>query len=560
MGIFAELTIIIFIATFCAMLMKLLKQPLVVGYILAGIIVGPYLFNIVESTEEIELFSKMGIAILLFIVGLNLSPKVIRTEGKLAFTAGMIQVTVTAVIAYVIAIILGFSTISAVYIGLALTFSSTIIVLKLLSDKGDLDKLYGKISIGFLIVQDIVASLVLILISSLSGGNGDGDTWMLVSLMVVKAAFLFVSLYLISVYVLPRLLKFAAGSQELLFLFSITWGLGMAVVFSLFGFSIEIGALVAGVSLSLTPFAFEIGSRMKPLRDFFIVLFFVLLGSQIRIDSLSSLIFPALILSAFVLIIEPIIVFVIMNLLGFKRRTAFLAGISLGQISEFSLILVSLGYSLKVIDQNILSLIALVGLISITGSTYLISYSDQLFDKLQKYMKYFEIRDVKREMRNEREKHEMLLFGYDRVGEDFVKAFNKLEKNYLVVDYNPDSITRLNSEEIPYKYGDAEDVEFLQELNFKQIRLFVSTIPEAKINKLLITKSHEENPRIISIVISHDAAEARDLYEAGATYVIMPHHLGADHASKMLVTHGTDKKGYLKEKDKHLAKLEKRDR
>lgn len=559
MGIFAELTIIIFVASFCAMLMKLLKQPLVVGYILAGVIVGPYLLNIVESTEEIELFSKMGIAILLFIVGLNLSPKVIRTEGKLAFAAGMIQVVATAIIAYVIAIILGFDSISAIYIGLALTFSSTIIVLKLLSDKGDLDKLYGKISIGFLIVQDIVASLVLILISSLSG-NGDGDTWMLVSLMIVKAAFLFVSLYLISVYVLPKLIKFAAGSQELLFLFSITWGLGMAVVFSLFGFSIEIGALVAGVSLSLTPFAFEIGSRMKPLRDFFIVLFFVLLGSQIRLDSLNSLIVPALILSAFVLFIEPIIVFVIMNLLGFKRRTAFLAGVSLGQISEFSLILVSLGYSLKVIDQNILSLIAMVGLISITGSTYLISYSDKLFDKFQKYMKYFEIRDVKKEMRNSKDKHEMLLFGYDRVGEDFVKAFNKLEKNYLVVDYNPDSITRLNSEEIPYKYGDAEDVEFLQELNFKQIRLFVSTIPDARTNTLLITKSQEENPRIISIVISHDAKEARELYEAGATYVIMPHHLGADHASKMLVTHGTDKKGYLKEKDKHLAKLEKRER
>lgn len=559
MGIFAELTIIIFVASFCAMLMKLLKQPLVVGYILAGVIVGPYLLNIVESTEEIELFSKMGIAILLFIVGLNLSPKVIRTEGKLAFAAGMIQVVATAIIAYGIAIILGFDSISAIYIGLALTFSSTIIVLKLLSDKGDLDKLYGKISIGFLIVQDIVASLVLILISSLSG-NGDGDTWMLVSLMIVKAAFLFVSLYLISVYVLPRLIKFAAGSQELLFLFSITWGLGMAVVFSLFGFSIEIGALVAGVSLSLTPFAFEIGSRMKPLRDFFIVLFFVLLGSQIRLDSLNSLIVPALILSAFVLFVEPIIVFVIMNLLGFKRRTAFLAGVSLGQISEFSLILVSLGYSLKVIDQNILSLIAMVGLISITGSTYLISYSDKLFDKFQKYMKYFEIRDVKKEMRNSKDKHEMLLFGYDRVGEDFVKAFNKLEKNYLVVDYNPDSITRLNSEEIPYKYGDAEDVEFLQELNFKQIRLFVSTIPDARTNTLLITKSQEENPRIISIVISHDAKEARELYEAGATYVIMPHHLGADHASKMLVTHGTDKKGYLKEKDKHLAKLEKRER
>ncbi|MCA9382225.1 cation:proton antiporter [Candidatus Dojkabacteria bacterium] len=539
--------------------MRLLKQPLIVGYILAGVIVGPYLLNIVESTEEIELFSKMGIAILLFIVGLNLSPKVIKSEGKLAFTAGILQVVITAIIAYFISTLLGYNVISSVYIALAVTFSSTIIVLKLLSDKGDLDKLHGKLSIGFLIVQDIAASLILIFIASVAE-TSSGNTLELVGLMIVKAAFIFLTLYFVSVHLLPRVVKFTAGSQELLFLFSITWGLGMAVLFSIMGFSIEIGALAAGVSLSLTPFAAEIGSRMKPLRDFFIVIFFVLLGSQIKVDNIGNLILPVIILSAFVLIAKPAIVITILNVLGFKRRTTFLSGISLAQVSEFSLILVSLGFTLGVISQDVLSLIAVIALITITGSTYLITYGDQLFAKLQNYIKFLEVKEVKREMRNSKDNHEMLLFGYDRVGEDFIKAFNKLEKNYLVVDYNPDSITRLNSKEIPYKYGDAEDVEFLQELNFKQIRLFVSTIPDSNTNKLLVTKSLEENPKIISIVISHDAEEARDLYDAGATYVIMPHHIGADHASRMLTTHGTDKKAYLKEKDKHLAKLEKRER
>ncbi|PIZ64078.1 sodium:proton exchanger [Candidatus Roizmanbacteria bacterium CG_4_9_14_0_2_um_filter_39_13] len=555
MEIFVELSVIIVIAMFVSLLMRALKQPLIVGYIFTGILVGPYFLNLIQNGDVIELFSKIGITILLFIVGLNLSPNVIREVGKVSLLTGIGQVLFTSIIGFFIATALGIDRIAAIYVAIALTFSSTIIILKLLSDKGDLNKLYGKIAIGFLLVQDIVATLILLFTSSFAGG--EGSVLFIALMTVIKGSLLILTMVAISHYILPQISTFIAASQELLFLFSLSWGLGIAALFSLLGFSVEIGALVAGVALSMTPYAIEVASRMRPLRDFFILLFFILLGSHMVFENIFALIIPAILLSLFVLIGNPIIVVILMNVLGYSKRTGYQAGLTVAQISEFSLILATLGFEFGHISREILSLITFVGLITIAGSTYLILYSDEIYPYVEKFLSFLEIYKNGNK-RNKNKGYNSILFGYQRVGQDFIEAFNRLDLAYIVVDFNPESIKKLEEEEIPFKYGDAKDPEFLTELDFKNLRYMVSTIPEFETNLVLVRRIRAKNKRAIMIVISHDREEALALYAEGASYVIMPHYLGAQYAVRLIGRAGLDRREYDMHREKHLAHLEKR--
>ena len=554
MEIFAEITIIIMVATLVAAVAKMLRQPLIIGYILSGIILGPSFLNVIQNSQVIEVFSKLGITVLLFIVGINLNPQVIRDVGKVSFISGISQVVFTSIIGFFLARFLGLDNIASLYVAIALTFSSTIIILKLLSDKGDLNKLYGRIAIGFLIVQDIIATIIL-LVTSAAGSSSGAGLFLITLITLIKGILLISAVMLISSYLLPKINEFSARSQELLFIFSLSWGLGMALLFYTLGFSVEIGALVGGVAMSMSPYSIEIVSRLRPLRDFFIVLFFILLGSQMVLGSLVNLLLPAVVLSVFVLIGNPVIMIIIMNLLGYSKRTSFFTGLTVAQISEFSLILGALGFQLGHLSRDTLSLITLVALITIVASTYMILYGERVYPRLTKLLSLLSLRKNKGEQKLD-EEYEAILFGYQRVGADFVKAFERLGFDFIVVDFNPDAIKYMNEEKIPYKFGDAKDAEFLAELDLKNLLYVVSTIPENETNNLLIQKIRDVNKRAIVLVVAQTRDEANKLYKSGATYVIMPHYLGAQYATKIIREHGVNRQGYSELKSRHLKYLE----
>lgn len=559
---FTELALILVLATVVSLFVRLLRQPLIVGYIATGILVGPYALDLLHSHDEMELFSKIGISILLFIVGLTLNPEIVREVGKASAITGVGQVLFTSIIGFLLVLALGFDATAALYIAIALTFSSTIIILKLLTDRGDLGKLYGKVSLGLLLVQDVIATGVLLVVTALgslevAGGSGFTVVIEMIRLCVI-GTFIALVLYFVSKHVLPRLVAYVGGNQEVLFVFSIAWGLGLASIFQVVGFSIEIGALIAGTMLAVSPFAYEIGARMKPLRDFFILIFFILLGAQMVLSQFSTILVAAIILSVFVLIGNPLIMFVLMNLLGYRTKTSFFAGLTVAQISEFSLILVALGYSLGHISQEVVSLVTLVGIITIAGSTYFVLYADQLYSALRGVLEFISVRKRHhREAAESQENPDAIIFGYDRVGHEFVSVIVEVSSNYLVVDYNPQSIKRLQKQQIPFRYGDAEDVEFLQDIGFQSARLIVSSIPDHATNLLLVRLYRKENPVGIIVVLAHQLKEAEELYMAGASYVVMPHHLGAHHAALMIARHGFDPSEFEKERNLHLKKLAK---
>ena len=549
-NLFISLSLAVVFAVIVSGFMRVLKQPLIVGYIFTGIIVGPYFFNLFSTNEIFETLSQLGIAFLLFMVGMHLNPRAIKEVGKVSLVTGIGQIIFTSIIGFLISLALGFSILVSVYISIALTFSSTIIITKLLYDKKDIDSLYGKIAIGFLIVQDLVAIIILMVVSSYSDGASlNLWTTLLRGLIILSLLFAF------SFFVLPKLVKRAAKSSEFLVLFSVGWALAIASLFHYLNFSLEIGALLAGMALSLSPFSAEISSKMKPLRDFFIVLFFIIIGSQIVFLHVAQNILPIILFSLFILIGNPLIVMIIMKYFGYTKRTGFFAGLTVAQISEFSIILVALGVSVGHLTSEILSMVTMIGLITITGSTYLILYSNSIYQRISKYLSIFEKKKINGDKKFLKKNYDALLFGYNRTGFDILKTLVKLKKNYLVVDFNPDTIAVLKKFKIPSLYGDAEDSELLNELNLDKTELVVSTVPDYKTNILLMEFIRRANPKAVVIMRAENFDEAIELYKKGADYILTPAFLGGEHISKMIDKFKINKKEYEKEKEKHLKRL-----
>ena len=550
MEFFLEISGLLILTVFTSIFIKFIKQPLIVGYIVSGIICGPLALNMLRSSDGLEIFSKIGISILLFIVGLNLNPTVIKEVGKTSVITGVLQVVVTASVGYVISLYLGLNRISAIYTSIALTFSSTIIILKLLSDKGDFHKLYGKIAIGFLLIQDIIASVILLVVSGSSSGDQSSLSYILTKFIILS-----IIIYVINKSVIPKLFHSISNNQELLFLTSIAWGLGLGSLFYLLGFSVEIGSLVAGVCLSSNSLSFEIASRLKPIRDFFLVMFFVLLGSQLSFENIFQLLPQAIILSLFVLIGNPFIVIIIMNLLGYKRKTSFLSGLTVAQISEFSLILATLGFNLNHLSKETLSLITLIGIITIAVSSYMIIYSERIYNKIEFILKLLEIKKSPSNKEIGEQKLDTILFGFDRVGQHFVNHFKKNNRHFLVVDINPERISILEKLNLPYRFGDASDPDFLEDLNLENIKLVISTIPDFNSNLLLLSEVKKYNKQATFVTISHNQDEAKKLYQSGASFVSIPHYLGAKHITYILQKYGNKHNSLKNEREKHISYL-----
>jgi len=552
--IFIQISIVIFIVLLVSFIMKILKQPLIIGYILSGIIIGPLLLNFLPDDKTLTIFSEMGIAFLLFIVGLHLSPKVIREVGKIALITGIGQVVFTVSIGYFIARLLGFTSIASWYLAIAISFSSTIIIMKLLSDKDALEKLYGKISIGFLLVQDFIAITLLLIISSSSAGENIFNTAVFTFL---KGLLIFVILVPFTYYVLPKLSMFFAKSQELLFIFAISWGLGFAALFNYLGFSLEVGALIAGIVLSLTPYSFEVSSKLRPLRDFFIISFFILLGAQMVFQEVITMMWPAIIFSLVILFGNPLIVMTLMGIFKYTRHTGFMCGLTVAQISEFSLIIIALGARLGHIDSNIISLITVVALTTIAGSTYMIMFSDKIYPKISRLLGIFERKNIK-EKKIKTENYPYILIGENRIGFSIMNAFNKLNKKFLVIDYNPDVAKRLSSENIACLYGDVSNIDFLEEIRLDKSKLIVSTIPDRETNLLLLDVIRRKNRSVIIILAARQISDAFEFYEAGADYVILPHFLGGEYVARIIEGAKESKPLYKRVRQKHMKELNKR--
>ncbi|MBL8160307.1 cation:proton antiporter [Candidatus Saccharibacteria bacterium] len=575
-NVFAELSLVIALATAISLIMRWLKQPLLVGYILTGILAGPSVLHLIENGPAFESFSEIGIALLLFIIGLELRLSVIKTLGRTVVLTAAATIGGMALVGLVICLAMGFTLPASLLIATALTFSSTIIIVKVFNDRKESSRLYAQIAIGVLLIEDILATFALLFVNS-----GDSGTTLLAPLasipalqdtereihnflistdtlaifnLTTKGILLALLLWLASSKLLPRVAHHIAKSQELLFLSAIAWGFGVATIFQLAGFSIEIGALFAGIALSSLPYTQEIGARLKPLRDFFIVLFFVVLGERLELHNLLGALGPALILSAAVLIFKPVLVMAALGLMGYTRRTSFKAAVPLSQISEFSIILVVLGANAGIVGNDVAAVITLVAVITIGASAYLLQYDSLLYAKLQGNLQLFERRVIK-EHAHRPNTYPLVLFGYKKGGHEFLKAFQSMHKRYVIVDYNPEVIETLERQRHTVLYGDATDTELLDELNLPKIKLAVSTISDHATNQWLIKRLLSHNKEAVFICTAENYNDAAELYRLGATYVMIPHYIGSERISSFIKRNGMSKNQFDRYREKHLLSI-----
>lgn len=549
--IFTELSIVLVVVAAVSIVMRLLKQPLILGYIITGILVGPLLLNVIHSKEAFEGFSEIGIALLLFIIGLGMNAGVVRSLGKVSIVTASAILTVVGGLGALIVYLLGFDLITALVIGVGLFFSSTIVILKVLSDKREISRLHGQIAIGVILVDDIVATLAIVAVTAASNG-GLGPAELIP--MALKALGLGLLLFVTGGYLIPKFSKMLAKSQELLFIFAVAWGFGIASLFGAMGFSHEVGALFAGVALASLPYATEMSTRLKPLRDFFIVLFFVTLGERFVFDDLASTLIPALLLSALVLIGKPLFTMISLGALGYTKLTSFKTGIHLSQISEFSIVLVVLAVQVDLIDGKAASLVTLVALITIGISSYLMKYDDQLYRRLNRLLNLFE-RKKPSEKKQNRGLYSSILFGYHHGGHEFLHLFRDTKERYLVVDYDPEIIEHLEAQGVRHAYGDATDTEFLEEINAGHAKFAASTILDKQVNLLLLGYLHRHSKDMTFVCHARTYEDALELYKHGAAYVILPRFLGSEHLTSHIKRYGMNKDAFGSFRARHIVSI-----
>ncbi len=553
-NIFFDIGLVIIVATLVALAASLLRQPPILAYVITGLVIGP-LTGIVPDSELVLRLSEFGVAFLLFLVGLEMDMRKLKSIGLVSALTGLGQVAFTAVAGFFLTVAMGFSNVEAVYLSLALAFSSTMIVVKLLSDKKELDTLHGRMLVGILLIQDVVAIFALALANNVGSYSLD-----FVAVSLFKGSVLFAVAFLAGRFVLQGLFKVIAKSQELLFLVSVSWCFGLAMFAGVLGYSIAIGAFLAGISLASFKYSFEIISRVRSLRDFFATIFFVSLGMQITLASVREVIIPGIALSAFVLLLNPLVVMLFMSFFGYNRKVSFLSAIGIAQISEFSLILVALGASLGHLSQKVVVLTSVVALITITLTSYMITYNSQIYGFMSRFLGIFARVSVRRqevEHFPERFRPRVVLCGQNRIGYSVYSKLKQMGTSFLVVDYNPEIIRELVKERIPCIYGDIGDVDIIERLNLEEIEMLISTVPDINANSLVIKKLKECNRSVIIIVTSDQVEDALRLYQEGADYVIMPHFLGGDHAS-VLIESFRDLNTILRTRIQHIRELHRR--
>ncbi|MGM0438891.1 MAG: cation:proton antiporter [Patescibacteria group bacterium] len=527
-----ELGVILVLAAIIGIILKALKQPLILAYLIAGLIIGFLGFFNIADTEALSLFSDLGVMFLLFLVGLEMDYQAIKKVGKTSLLLGAAQMIISAAGGFLISYFLfSFSLIASIYIAVALSFSSTVIIVKLLSEKGDLNSLYGRVSVGLLLVQDMVVILILIALNAIEGSGGIAINS--IFQIIAGGILMFGLMMALGRSVFPYIFRKIAHSQELLFLVSLAWLLFFSIVAKAAGFSIEIAGFLAGIALANSSHKYHIASKVKPLRDFFILIFFATIGSLMAVSNFGNILIPIIVLTFFVMVTKPIIVMFILKYLGYTKRTNFLTSATIPQISEFSLIFASVGLSMGHINDQVFAIIATVGMATFTLSTYSILYADKMYPFFSNKLDFFEKNKTIEEEESDYDSSKpIILIGAHRTGEGIMNYIDP--DDLLVIDFDPIVIDELKKRGIKHLFSDITDPHVFEHLNLYQAEVVISTSPNLKDNLDLIRrlKKHDKNIKII--VRSETKREALQLYDEGVDYVLLPHFVSGQYLGSII--------------------------
>lgn len=520
--VFAEIAVILLVSALAGLVAVRLHQPLVVAFVAVGVVVGPSVLGVVQPGSELELFAELGVALLLFVVGLKLDLHVVRDLGPVALVVGAVQVAVVAVAGAGLALAVGMEVEAALYVGIGLALSSTVIVVKLLSDRHEIDDLHGRLAVGILIVQDLFAVVAMIAVAS-AGEEESGSLAAALASAVLGGAALLVVLAALMRWVLTPLLHALARNADLLLLFAIAWAVGVAAASEAVGMGPEVGAFLAGFSLASTPYREAIGSRLVTVRDFLLLFFFIDLGSRLEPGEAVDQLAVALLLSAFVLVAKPLVIVALLGALRYRSRVALETGLSLAQISEFSLILAALGLRYGHIDEETTTLMIVVALVTITASSYLLLNSEAIARRVAPALQLLERGPPVHAPPEHEAPPDVVVVGLGRYGEGIVSGLLERDVDVLGVDFDPEALSRWAQAGVAVLYGDAEDPELPHLLPLPESGWIVSSIRRTDANLALLHALEKRGYAGRVAVAAHRQADAERLLAAGADRVLLPY-------------------------------------
>ena len=536
--ILVQIAYAIVLATTFAFVAKLLRQPVILGYIAAGVLLGETVGVHWISTEAIEPIAELGLILLLFMIGLEIDLKKLKQTGKAVATVGLLQVPIGTALGLIFFKALGFTGLGPLYLGFACALASTMIVVKLLYDRFELDTTAGRVMLGILVFQDIWAILFLALQPNLRD-----PAVSILLLSFIKGALVVGFALLVSKQVLPKLFKSVAKLPELMVLGALAWCFGIVLLAAQLGLSTAMGALIAGVSLSTFPYNLDVIAKVVSLRDFFITLFFVSLGTKIGQPTVEVMTL-AIAGSAFLIASRFMTITPILGAFGKGSRVSFVSALNLGQVSEFSLVIVTLGVGLAQVDARVLDVVLWMLVITSVLSTYAISNSHAIYKAMSPVLRTVGFHDA--DMLVKEGGHEparpIVFLGFARQAssllEEMIKRDPSVVDRITVVDFNPDVRAGLEQRMVHTIYGDISHADTLHHAKVPEAKVILSTIPDSVLkgtsNIRILRQLRAMAPAARIIVTSEILEHAREMYLEGAAYVLIHRFVGATHLAPIV--------------------------
>lgn len=540
----------IIIAAALGILARKSKQPTVTAYIITGILAGPVVLSIVSTNPDTELLAELGLAFLMFLIGLEIRLEEIKDILKPTVAIASAQMILMAVVGYLAASYLGFTQIEALFIAAASSFSSTAVVVKLLSDKDEISTLPGKLDVGMLLIQDVVVVLLLAIIST----GARTPTEIAVNLAEVGGMILVIGLvsYGSSRYFLPRLFEEISSNRHAFFVHGLAWALLLVSVADHLGLSMEIGAFFAGLSLAQLPYSHELQERVRPLTDFFMAVFFIDIGLGLTGSAFAFYWKEALIASGIFIAAKLALHFMLIDRAKFTPETSMKASLNMSQISEFSLILGALGVANGYLEPGVLGFLSMVAVVTMGISSYFITYNAQIFEYLKPWLEKLESEEKQDVDFHPMENHAVVI-GYDQMAKRVLSALEEYYDDIIVVDKDPANVEELGASNYEYIYGDFKHGEIRRASNVKKANFVLCISSDHAINMKVL----EDADRYATVFARAETMErSAELYEMGAYYVTQKNVLTGDKMSEYIKLYLEDRDLFLEEVEQDIERID----
>ncbi|AUX08698.1 Kef-type K+ transport system, membrane component [Halalkaliarchaeum desulfuricum] len=535
-----DLAIILLAATIAGFLARQTGQPTIIAYIIAGVIIGPVVLGLVEVTELTETLSELGLAFLLFLLGIKMRIDEIKHILSPIVKISLPQMAAVAAVGTGVSLALGFGTMESIIIGLAVMYSSTAVVIKMLTDLGETTTLHGKIDVGILLLQDVV---VVIILAVLAAGRPESAAEVGTTLAVVLTlvAIITVAALAASKYALPPIFRRIADNKQIFFLIAISWAFLFVFVsdnVNLFlaplgitaYLSIEMGAFLAGVAIAQLPYSKELQDRVNPLTDLFVMIFFASVALSLDAGELFFYWQEAVIAAVVLMIGKFVIFFALISWQRFDSETTFFGSLYMIQVSEFGVVVATAAVVGDFIGVEILGFLTLVALITMGVSVYFFAYGGALYERAQPSLSRFEAEETFAEEKREYTDHAVVV-GYDDLTRNVLELLDDHYDDLVVVDRQAAHVTQLTQKGYDAVFGDIGSGSIRKDIALKKADFVLSSSDQIEIGKTILRETSQDATVILE---AGDDEDARALYDRGADYVIQSVPLSSERLADYL--------------------------